>query len=306
MKQTRPAYAKINLFLDICSRREDGYHLIRSVMHAISLHDEVSLSPRKRADGEERVRLTCSNPAVPCDGTNLACRAAEAFFAAVGAGSDVALDIHIQKNIPMAAGMAGGSTDAAAVLKGLNDWAKAPWPNVWAGPLSMNELCRVGLKLGADVPFCIRGGASLVGGIGEILEPCPALPPCFVVVACDGEGVSTPAAYRALDEMYGNFAPEAYAWHNERLSCLMQAMAEKDLSGVGTYAFNLFESVILPHHNEARGLKEYFAEQGATLSMMSGSGPSVFGLFAHREAAQAACDGLVARGVTAHLCEPCK
>jgi 4-diphosphocytidyl-2-C-methyl-D-erythritol kinase len=86
----------------------------------------------------------------------------------------------------------------------------------------------------------------------------------------------------------------------------MKAMAEKDLAGVGTYAFNLFESVILPHHTEARGLKDYFAEQGATLSMMSGSGPSVFGLFARREEARAACDGLVARGVAAHLCEPCK
>ena len=303
MKQTKLAYAKINLFLDIRSRREDGYHLIRSIMHAVSLHDEVSLTPRKQEAGEPRIRLTCSNPAVPCDGTNLACRAAEAFFAAVG-DTDTALDIHIQKNIPMAAGLAGGSTDAAAVLKGLNDWAKAPWPNVWAGPLSVNELCRVGLKLGADVPFCIRGGASLVGGVGEILEPCSALPHCYVVVACDGAGVSTPAAYRALDETYGNFAPGAYAAHEEKLSCLMQAMRENDLGGVGEHAFNLFESVILPHHNEARGLKEYFTEQGATLSMMSGSGPSVFGLFADREAAQRACDGLVARGVAAHLCEP--
>ena len=303
MTQTRLAHAKINLFLDICGRREDGYHLIRSIMHAVSLHDEVSLTSRRRADGEPQFRLTCSNPAVPCNEKNLAWSAAEAFFAAVGAPSDVALDIHIDKNIPMAAGMAGGSTDAAAVLKCLNTWAKAPWPNAWAGPFSHNDLCRLGLSLGADVPFCLAGGTKLVSGIGEILQPCPTLPSCFVVTACDGEGVSTPAAYRALDELYGGFAVGAYEGHEERLSCLMQAMAEGNLDGVGQYAFNLFESVILPHHSEARQLKDYFAEQGATLSMMSGSGPSVLGLFKSRDMAEAARDGLAARGVAVHLCE---
>ena len=303
MKQTRQAYAKINLFLDVCGRREDGYHLIRSIMHTASLCDEVSLTPRKRVDGEPQFRLTCSNPAVPCNEKNLAWRAAEAFFAKVGAPSDIALDIHIEKNIPMAAGLAGGSTDAAAVLKALNTWAKAPWPNAWAGPLSQNELCRLGLTLGADVPFCIRGGAALVSGVGEVLQPCPTLPSCFVVVACDGEGVSTPAAYRALDEMYGGFAPGAYRWQEERLASLVKAMAEGSLAGVGEYAFNLFESVILPHHAEARQLKDYFAQQGATLSMMSGSGPSVLGVFERREDAAAARDGLVSRGVAAYLCE---
>lgn len=295
MTQTQKAKAKINLFLDVAGRREDGYHLIRSIMHTVSLHDDVTLTRRPRADGEPAMRLTCSDPRVPCDQTNLACRAATAFYAATGTGSDVALDIHIQKNIPMAAGMAGGSSDAAAVLAGLNAWAEKPLP--------LGELCRVGLSLGADVPFCLVGGAKLISGIGEIMEDCPMLPPCFVVVACDGPGVSTPAAYRALDEMYGGFAPAVYRCHEGRLATLMQAMSEGSLGGVGEYAFNIFESVILPHHTEARQLKEYFAEQGAALSMMSGSGPSVMGIFADRSAAQTACDGLTARGVSAHLCE---
>lgn len=307
MKTTLTAPAKINLFLDITSRRPDGYHEISGVMQSISLCDTVTLevteptgmyvcSMGAHTAGAETITLTCTNPDLPADSRNLAWRAAEAFFAATGRGCKN-LFIHIEKNIPAAAGMAGGSTDAAAVLTGLNE--------LYNYPLTTDALCEVGLKLGADVPFCIKGGAMITEGIGEVLTPITPMPACELVVACGGEGVSTPAAYKALDTLYGSFDPAAYTPHTEGLKALKTALWQGDLTVLCGSVFNLFESVVLPERPVARGIKETLLSAGAITAMMSGSGPSVFGIFPKGDgSAQRAKEMLEAQGIPAWVCEP--
>ena len=307
MKTTLSAYAKINLFLDITARRPDGYHEIAGVMQAISLCDTVTLEvtepvgkylctmgPRPGTAGS--ITLTCTNPDLPTDSRNLAWRAAEAFFAATGRGCKNLL-IHIEKRIPAAAGMAGGSTNAAAVLVGLNE--------LFEYPLTTEELCGVGLKLGADVPFCIKGKAQITEGVGEVLTPITPMPDCDLVVACGGEGVSTPAAYKALDTLCGSFDPAAYTPRRDELETLKKALSAEDIGGVCGSMLNLFESVVLPERPVAREIKETLLSAGAAAAMMSGSGPSVFGVFPKGDgAAQQARAALEARGIPAWVCSP--
>lgn len=300
MRITITAPAKINLFLDVTGRRPDGYHTIAGVMQTISLCDTVTLEITEPVDhasaGAESITLTCTSPDIPADGRNLAWRAAEAYFAATSTGCK-SLTIHIEKRIPAAAGMAGGSADAAAVLVGLN--------HLFGNPLTTEALCEVGLKLGADVPFCIRGGAQITEGIGEVLTPIAPMPPCELVVACGGEGVSTPAAYKALDTLYGNFDPVTYTPRSEELSTLLSALRQGDLTALCKSTFNLFEGVVLPERPVARGIKETLLASGAVTAMMSGSGPSVFGVFLRGDgSAQKACDALMAQGIPAWVCEP--
>ena len=307
MKLTLNAHAKINLFLDITGRRPDGYHTITGVMQSVSLADTVTLEVTEpvgmhlcvmgpRPGAAESITLTCTNPELPTDNRNLAWRAAEAFFAATGRGCRT-LSIHIDKRIPAAAGMAGGSTNAAAVLVGLN--------TLFGSPLTPEALCTVGLKLGADVPFCIMGGAQITEGIGETLTPIAPLPPCELVVACGGEGVSTPAAYKALDTRYGNFDPAAYIPRAEELKNLKAALHRGDTEEVSRSVFNLFETVILPDRPVARHIKEVLLQSGAMTALMSGSGPSVFGIFRKGTGeAQKAADALTAEGISAWVCEP--
>ena len=302
------ANAKINLLLDITGRRADGYHTITGVMQAVSLGDTVTVTVEDPTDGmhlctlgprpgmAETITLTCSNPDLPTDHRNLAWRAAEAFFTATGCGCR-RLTIHIEKRIPAAAGLAGGSTDAAAVLKALNQ--------LFSRPLTDDRLCAVGLTLGADVPFCIMGGAQITEGVGEVLSPVPSMPACTLVIACGGEGVSTPAAYKALDGMYGGFEPTAYAPHRQTLEDLLTALRKGDTEGVCTHLFNIFESAVLSERPVARAIKETLLASGAKAALMSGSGPSVFGIFeAGDPAAQRAREALEAQGILACVCEP--
>ena len=308
MELTVTANAKINLFLDITGRRPDGYHTITGVMQAVSLCDTVTVSVTDPVDGmylcvlgprpgrAETMALTCTNPDIPPDRRNLAWRAAEAFLSTTGRGCRK-LAIHIDKRIPAAAGLAGGSTDAAAVLVAQN--------RLFGSPLTPAALCEVGLTLGADVPFCIMGGARIAQGVGEALTPIQPLPDCDLVIACGGEGVSTPAAYRRLDERYGNFDPAAYTPETEAQDRLCSALRGGDLDGVCSHVFNLFETVILPERPVARGIKETLLSSGAVTALMSGSGPSVFGVFRKGDGrAQMAKEALEAQGITAYLCEP--
>ena len=311
MKTTLTAPAKINLFLDVTARRPDGYHEIAGVMQSISLCDTVTIevteptgmylcSLGNHASGAGSITLTCTNPDLPTDSHNLAWRAAEKFFAATGRGCKNLL-IHIEKRIPAAAGMAGGSTDAAAVLVGLND--------LFGHPLTPAALCEVGLTLGADVPFCVMGGAQITEGIGEALTPITPMPACELVVACGGEGVSTPAAYKALDTLYGTFDPAAYTPRTRELTTLKSALWQSDLTALCGSMFNLFESAVLPDRPVARQIKETLQACGAITAMMSGSGPSVFGVFpkgdgAAQSAAEKAREALEALGIPAWVCEP--
>ena len=163
----------------------------------------------------------------------------------------------------------------------------------------------MGLKLGADIPFCIKGKAQITEGIGEVLTPIAPMPDCDVVVACGGEGVSTPAAYKALDALCGGFAPAAYTSRRDELDDLKKALSEKDISALCGSMLNLFEAVVLPERPVARDIKEILLSCGAMAAMMSGSGPSVFGIFPKGDgSAERAREALAARGIPAWVCAP--
>lgn len=287
------ANAKINLYLNIVGRRENGYHDIVSIMQAVSLCDLVSI---EFYPGEHTsVSLTASgNDRMPTDCRNLAWRAAERYLQRIDRRGEVRLSI--EKHIPMAAGLAGGSTDAAAVLRGLN--------LLCGSPLSLDELCELGASMGADIPFCIKGGAALVTGIGECLTDIPPMPSCPLVVACQGEGVSTPVAYGKLDALHDHFVnAEPY---DSRVDQIVDRIKNNEIEPACSGFYNIFEEVV-PHEQPfVNAIKQTMIEHGAIRSMMSGSGPSVFGVFRDLEAASAACEALRRSGAAAFVCEPKK
>lgn len=274
----KEAYAKINLFLDIDSKRDDGYHNIISVMQSISLCDTITV---EYTESEQKlICVSCNNPEIPSGENNIAYKAADLFL------ESGLVNIHIEKRIPAAAGLAGGSTDAAAVLSLLNE--------LTGSQKNTDELLAIAAKIGADVPFCIAGGTKLALGVGEKLSNFRPMPSCHIVVACMGDGVSTPKAYSMLDNMFGDFTdckPQ-----NQLLSLLE--------SGSYDGMFNIFESVVIPCRPAVQKIKDTLKEYGADFSMMSGSGPSVFGIFSSRDKASVARDALVDIGAVAHLCEP--
>ena len=286
------ANAKINLYLNVISKRENGYHNIVSLMQTVSLCDLVSVEFRPSAHTQITLRAS-GNAAMPTDCRNLAWRAAEKYLEATGQSGEVL--ISIEKHIPMAAGLAGGSADAAAVLRALN--------RLCGSHLSVEALCELGGKLGADVPFCIVGGGALVEGIGERLTQIDSMPGSILVVACMGEGVSTPIAYAKLDDTYCNFtSPAPKDPRVERLLCAIKA---GDLSGSYGDLFNLFEEVVPQMQGEVDKVKDCMVGHGALRAMMSGSGPSVFGVFPDSLSAQAACEAIKAMGGQAFVCHPC-
>lgn len=284
------AYAKINLYLDVTGIRDNGYHNIKSIMQTVDLYDRVTVKTFESKVGTSDIELTCSDPAVPLGEKNIAHKAAIAFFREVGIGS-FDCRVHITKHIPMEAGLAGGSTDAAAVLRLLN--------KLYGEPFDVRGLCDIGARLGADVPFCIVGGTCLCEGIGEILTPLPPMPDCFIAVARGGEGVSTPVAYGLVDEQWNrNFTKSDGDF--EKIS---SALDGGDLQGIADSMYNIFEDVILPRHEIASYLRRVMADHRAIGAMMSGSGPSVFGIFTDKDNAEKSAEaaGKIAR---AFVCKP--
>ncbi len=279
MKITLPAPAKINLYLDVLGKRPDGYHNIKSVMQTVDLCDEITVEMLTPTPGLQSIQISCSEAALPCDARNLAHRAAVAFFNGCNI-YDFTCRIDIQKNIPMAAGLAGGSTDAAAVLRGLNALS--------GHPLDTDALCSLGAAIGADVPFCIRGGTLYTEQIGDVMVPCYPMPAAYIVIALGGRGVSTPTAYRMLDDRYGCDLDRDFA----DVSALTGALHRKSLSEISSSLYNVFEDVILPVHGDARRAKEMLLKYGALGALMSGSGPAVFGVFDDEAAAQSAAHRL--------------
>ena len=281
------APAKINLFLDITSRRDDGYHEILSIMQSVSLCDEIFL---QQIDGHGIV-LECDNPSIPTGRDNIAYKAADLFMK--NASLSCGLKISLRKSIPAAAGLAGGSTDAAAVLRGLN--------NMFGKPFSADGLCRMAESLGADVPFCVRGGCMKAEGIGNILTDLGLLPACHIVITCPDERVSTPSAYGALDKMYDNFKQRAC---NDIIYYRAEAaLTSGEIEGVCKNTYNIFED-IQDGREDIKRIKQLMLEAGAETSMMSGSGPSVFGVFKSADAASLAVMLLEQRGYTAYSCSP--
>ena len=257
------ARAKINLTLDVTGRREDGYHTVEMVMQSIALHDTVRVTT---IHGEKKPRgivLSCSLPFLPTDERNLAYRAAELFYKETGALLETC-EIHIEKRIPVAAGLAGGSTDAAAVLRALNALHTAG--------LTDDELCEMGLKLGADVPFCLRGGTMLAQGIGEELSLLPDMPHCWVVLCKPPFAVPTKEVYQEIE-------------------------------GVCAYLSNVMETVTAAKRRQIGEIKSFLAENGADGTLMSGSGPTVYGLFSDESRAKTAAKMLRRRFADTFLTE---
>ena len=281
------ANAKINLFLDVTARRPDGYHELHSCMQTVGLSDTISAEILPPKEGRS-IRLQCSDASLSCDEKNLAYRAAALFMEATNTAYD--LRLHIEKRIPVSAGLGGGSADAAAVLRLLNKNLPKP--------LSTEELCAIGVKLGADVPFCITGGTCRCEGVGEILTPVKTCPDYTVLVAKDGEGVSTPEAFSRLDEKYNGFV--SYAPRNTE--AIYAALSGDDVRALAGAVHNIFEEVILPIRPKAQQLKQFMNAYGAICTLMSGSGPSVFGIFASDARAEVCAAALRQKGIFAAAC----
>lgn len=289
---TKKGFAKINLHLDITGRTADGYHLVNTVMQSISLCDDVTLS----LNDDGRFALSCNVDGVPADERNLAVKAILAYRERTGV--KYGADIVIQKRIPMAAGMAGGSADAAAALLGFNE--------LCGEPLSIEELCSLGSTLGADVPFCIVGGTAYADGKGDVLHDFAKMPDCYIVASCGGEGVSTPYAYKTLDGLFGGFYDERF-YKSRDTDALFGAMSEGDISLIARSMYNIFEEPILALRPVAKEIRDIMKNGGALGAMMSGSGPSVFGIFEGRATAERVASEIRKKGYFAEVCTPvCK
>jgi len=265
---TEKAYAKLNISLDVTARREDGYHEMAMIMQTVSLCDDISIRPERGG----AVRANSNLPYVPGDARNLAVRAAEGYLSRIGA-EGVGLRIDIKKEIPVGAGMAGGSADAAAVLRALN--------RAFGGRLTTAQLCEIGEKVGSDVAFCIRGGTMLATGRGEKLSPLPALPDCAFAICKPDFSISTPELFRKLDQV--------------RLSChpdtegLIAALSDGDVDGVCRRMYNVFEDVGDRRLRAVSAAKGALLDCGALGAVMTGTGSAVFGVFRDLAAAEKAC-----------------
>lgn len=281
MSVTVFAPAKINLTLDIVGTRADGYHLLESIFQSVSICDVIHARKRWR----KGIRLQADGCDCPVE-KNTAYKAAVAFFAYTGLNKGVRLIV--QKRIPQQAGMGGGSADAAGVLVALNRLFKTG--------LTTEQLCEIGLTVGADVPFCVMGGTAYVTGIGEGLQALPALPDCTIVVAQPAEGISTKEAYAAVDNATILSRPDNAA--------AMAALEAGDLHGVCRQAINVFEvATQLEGVKDIRRRMEQFAP---LCSQMTGSGSCVFAIFEDEDAAEACLSDLQKDYPTAFVCVPCK
>lgn len=258
--------AKINLTLDVVGKRENGYHDLEMIMQTINLYDTIYIRKTKVPG----VRLKSNYSWLPTNEKNIAYRAAELFFEESGINGGVSIEII--KRIPVAAGLAGGSTDAATTLVGMN--------RLYETHYSKEKLMEMGLKLGADVPFCIARGTMLAEGIGEELTPLVPMPSTYVVLVKPSFGASTAAVYKNLDINNIKKHPDT--------QCVINALAEGNVKMIAENMANVLEEVTIAMYPEIDEIKQAFMKHGAMGTMMSGSGSTVFGLFTTKEAAQKA------------------
>lgn len=271
------AKAKINLYLDVTGKRADGYHLLETVMHTVSLCDTVTLTKTDRSG----IEISCSEPLIPCNEKNIAYKCAAAFFEKTGiSGGSVSIDII--KRIPSQAGMGGGSADGAAVLTGLD--------RLFETDLSENELISIGAKIGADIPFCIKGGCGYCTGIGEIIEPLPAIRGC-VLIGKGKAGISTAEAFGKID----SFGSGIGIPNIKKVFGNVSALTD-----IAPYCRNIFDDVT--SLEEVTDIKRIMTESGAVCSAMTGSGSAVFGLFGSENIAANAQKVLKQRNYFTALC----
>ena len=259
------ATAKINLGLDVLRKREDGYHDLRMIMQMTGMFDRISMFPRA---GRPGISVRTNLPYIPANENNLAYRAAKILMDEFEVSDG--LSINLQKFIPVAAGLAGGSTDAAAVLIGTN--------KLFHLGLSLEELMVRGKKLGADVPYCLLGGTALAEGIGEVLTPLPDMPPCSILLAKPPVSVST-------KEVYGALRADEIEVHPD-IDGMVEALKAGDLRGVCDRCANVLEDVTAPSRPIIGEMERDMKKMGALCSIMSGSGPTVFGIFDDESAAR--------------------
>lgn len=276
---TLQAYAKINLGLDVLRKREDGYHEVKMIMQNISLCDTLLLRAVAPADAEDITETdnhfykVCDkagiwlhnegeeNPDVPMDENNLIYKVIRTLKEEFQISQGV--EAILTKRIPVAAGMAGGSTDGAAAFKGMNQ--------LFSLKLTQEELCKRAVKLGADIPYCIMGGTALSEGIGEVLTPLPAMPDCFILIAKPPINVSTAFVYKNLKVDELSFHPD--------IDGMVEALRRNELAGITERLGNVLETVTIPNYPVIATIKNKMIEAGAEASLMSGSGPTVFGIF---------------------------
>ena len=262
------SYGKINLGLDVLRRREDGYHEVRMIMQTIRMYDQIMLTEQK----ETGIKVKTNVSFLPVNEDNLVYKAAKLLMDEFQVTSGVEIDL--RKFIPTAAGMGGGSSDAAAVLVGVNRMFKLG--------LSKQQLMERSVAIGADVPFCVLRGTALAEGIGEVLTPLPPLPKCFVLIAKPPINVSTKFVYT-------NLRANELTWHPD-IDGQIQALRDGDLEEVCRKMGNVLENVTIPAYPIISTIKEKMLQCGAVNAMMSGSGPTVFGIFSEREQAEKAAE----------------
>lgn len=264
------AFAKINLGLDVLGKREDGYHEVRMIMQTIRMYDQLDI----RKSVEPGIHLTTNKKYIPVDENNLVWRAAKLMMDTCGIIEGVS--IHLHKVIPVAAGMAGGSSDAAATLVGMN--------RLFHCGLSKEKLMELGVQIGADVPYCVLRGTALAEGIGEKLTVLPPMPDCWILIGKPGISVSTKYVYTTLDLNTDTVHPD--------IDGMKKALEDGNLYGITERMGNVLQDVTIPAYPEVERIKEQMKALGAVNAMMSGSGPTVFGIFDNEEKAQKACQKL--------------
>ncbi len=274
------AHAKLNLALDVLGKSPDGYHDLRMVMQTVRFGDDLDVELTR--DGT--FSLDPGQSYLPADGKNLAMKAAELFLAGTGLGARIA----VTKRIPVCAGMGGGSADAAAVLRALND--------LTGRGLSVDELCELGLLVGSDVPFCVMEGAALAEGRGEKLTPLPSLPDCAVVICKPAFAIATPELFGRVDGRKSRLRPDTAG--------MTAALRSGDMPGVARRLYNVFEDVLDRRQQEVFVIKRALTDLGALGAAMTGSGSAVFGLFGSDDKAAAAYEALSARYKECFLTRP--
>ncbi len=300
---TRKAYAKINLALDVVRRLENGYHEVRMIMQTVDLYDELTFQKTEggitltvemgshsrenaawtEANGQSALQADSQNGFVPADQSNLIYKAAKLLLDTAGVTGGVS--VHLKKNIPVAAGMAGGSTDAAAALLGLNELYQLQYTE--------EELKAIGVKIGADVPYCIQGGTALAEGIGEILSPLPAPPAAHLLIAKPDIDVSTAFVYR-------NLRLETVTEHPD-IDGMIAALERHDLKGITDRLGNVLETVTVPAYPVIAQIREMMRGHGAMGTLMSGSGPTVFGIFEREADAEGAARAMRIKGLASQI-----
>lgn len=280
---TRKAYAKINLGLDVLRRRPDGYHEVKMIMQTVGIYDVLTFRKKESTGAFTDISISLDREGLPCDKNNLIYKAAELIMGAYDIKEGV--DITLNKNIPVAAGMAGGSTDAAAVFHGLKE--------LFGLTMSLEDMKRMGVKIGADVPYCIMGGTALSEGIGEILTPLPAPPEAVLLIAKPDINVSTKFVYE-------NLHADALSFHPD-IDGMVQALQEGNLKGITDRMGNVLETVTVREYPVIEQIKEEMKKGGAQNALMSGSGPTVFGIYREKEAAQKSSEKIKELGLAREI-----